>query len=89
MRRRGLQGSTSLISPEDDARLNAMARLGRLIETCEAGRPDLYWYTSAVEELRGVPGLRAEFSPILRRARELAQGVWNAHPNHPTNRRTR
>jgi len=82
-RSRGLRGSSlfGYMTPEQEC----VAYLGTLIESCCLGRPDTYWYTTGVEHLRGLGGeRRAAMSPVLRRAKWLAQYIWEQHPNHPT-----
>lgn len=81
-----MQGSSLLaLSAEDEA----MAYLALLIRDCCEGpapfRSAVYWHACAWDALRGRPEhVLAEWRPIFRRARWLAQFCWEQNPNHPT-----
>lgn len=84
---RGMQGSMLIPSPAEAAAGQARYYLARLLESCELGKPDLYWYAAATESLRGYARVRNEMASEFAQRRIEAQLLWEQHPNHP-NRRT-
>lgn len=83
---RGMRGSMIVPNPADVAAGQARYYLARLIESCEQGKPDLYWEEAARDSLRGYARLRKEMAPEFAQARIEAQLIWEAHPNHPDRR---
>ena len=62
-------------SAGDRSRNEVLGRLMLMVATTESGRPDVYWYQSAVEVARSA-GLMVEFAPVFRRARLWCAELW-------------